>query len=101
MGKNLSEKLLESTACWTAAVRTAESKREDRLFDDPWAEALAGEAGAAWLAARPATGRQLRALDTASDPDKYGKYAAQLAGDGEERIALLDFMAGYNVATSK
>lgn len=54
MGKNLPEKLLESTACWTAAVRAAENKREDRLFDDPWAEALAGEAGAAWLAARPA-----------------------------------------------
>lgn len=54
MGKLLSNMLLESTAVWTAAVRAAESKREDRQFDDPWAEALAGEAGATWLAARPA-----------------------------------------------
>jgi methyltransferase (TIGR00027 family) len=49
-----SQKLLESTAGWTAAVRAAESKREDRLFNDPWAEALAGEPGLAWLAERPA-----------------------------------------------
>jgi len=54
MGKQLSNMLLESTASWTAAVRAAESKREDHLFFDPWAEALAGEAGAAWLAACPA-----------------------------------------------
>jgi len=30
-----------------------------------------------------------------------GKHATQLAGNGEERIALLDLMAGYNVAISK
>jgi methyltransferase (TIGR00027 family) len=53
MGKELSNTLLESTAGWTAAVRAAESKREDRLFDDPWAEALAGEVGATWLAQHP------------------------------------------------
>jgi len=52
--KESSQKLLESTASWTAAVRAAESKREERLFNDPWAEALAGERGAAWLAGRPA-----------------------------------------------
>jgi methyltransferase (TIGR00027 family) len=36
------------TACWTAAVRAHESPRADRLFDDPWAIALAGADGEAW-----------------------------------------------------
>jgi methyltransferase (TIGR00027 family) len=44
--------LLGSTARWTAAVRAQESAREDRLFDDPWAAALAGEEGMAWLSQR-------------------------------------------------
>jgi methyltransferase (TIGR00027 family) len=43
---------LEATARWTAAVRAAETEREDRLFEDPWADALAGDEGRAWLAAR-------------------------------------------------
>lgn len=41
---------LGATARWTAAARAAESARADRLFDDPWAAALA----AAWAANRPA-----------------------------------------------
>ncbi len=41
--------LLATTACWTAAIRAQESEREDRLFDDPWAAALAGPEGPAWL----------------------------------------------------
>ena len=44
--------LLASTARWTAAVRAQESTRPDALFRDPWAAALAGEEGAAWLAGR-------------------------------------------------
>lgn len=44
--------LLGSTACWTASVRALESRRPDRLFEDPWAESLAGPIGAAWLAQR-------------------------------------------------
>ena len=43
---------LGSTAHWTAAVRQMESAREDRLFSDPWAAALAGEEGAQWIAQR-------------------------------------------------
>ncbi len=43
---------LEATACWTAAVRAAESARRDRLFMDPWAEALAGPEGRAWIDVR-------------------------------------------------
>jgi methyltransferase (TIGR00027 family) len=48
------DSLLGATAHWTAAVRAMESAREDRLFDDPWATALAGEVGAAWGQARSA-----------------------------------------------
>jgi O-methyltransferase involved in polyketide biosynthesis len=29
---------LAATACWTAAVRARESRGEDRLFHDPWAD---------------------------------------------------------------
>ena len=43
---------LGSTALWTAAARAVESVREDRLFNDPWATALAGPEGAAWAANR-------------------------------------------------
>jgi methyltransferase (TIGR00027 family) len=43
---------LASTARWTAAVRAHESRRDDRLFHDPWAAALAGAEGAAWIARR-------------------------------------------------
>jgi len=43
---------LASTAHWTAAVRARESARDDRLFNDPWAGALAGREGIAWLEGR-------------------------------------------------
>ena len=49
--KTLSE-LLGSTAFWTASVRALESRRDDHLFNDPWADALAGEAGKAWIEQR-------------------------------------------------
>lgn len=51
--KEPSNHLLGATAFWTASVRARESSREDRLFDDPWATALAGEHGAMWIAQRP------------------------------------------------
>ncbi len=44
--KTTFDDLLGATARWTAAVRARESPREDRLFYDPWAAALAGEEGA-------------------------------------------------------
>jgi methyltransferase (TIGR00027 family) len=53
-GKITSNDLLGSTARWTASVRALETEREDRLFADPWAVALAGEAGRAWIEKRPA-----------------------------------------------
>ena len=50
----MSENSVSSTAHWTAAVRAKESERADSLFNDPWAAALAGEAGMAWIESRPA-----------------------------------------------
>lgn len=38
---------IEATARWTAAVRAQERARDDALFIDPWAAALAGEEGTA------------------------------------------------------
>lgn len=49
LGESTPEVLLGSTARRTAAVRAKESTRKDRLFNDPWAAALAGEEGAGWL----------------------------------------------------
>lgn len=43
---------LAATAHWTASVRARESARADGLFFDPFAAALGGEQGAAWLAER-------------------------------------------------
>ena len=41
---------VEATALMAAAARARESERADRLFDDPWAAALAGEEGFELLA---------------------------------------------------
>jgi methyltransferase (TIGR00027 family) len=43
---------LEATARWTAAVRALESARNDALFHDPWAGALAGPEGGSWIEGR-------------------------------------------------
>jgi methyltransferase (TIGR00027 family) len=45
MGDGRSSTALVSTAHWIAAVRARESGRPDRLFDDPYAAALAGPGG--------------------------------------------------------
>ena len=44
---------LGATAHWTASARALESERADRLLNDPWARALAGEVGAGWMAETP------------------------------------------------
>jgi len=59
-----SNSTLAATAFWTAAVRARESRREDRLFHDPWAEALAGEQGASWIAWHPEDSTITMALRT-------------------------------------
>jgi methyltransferase (TIGR00027 family) len=52
--KQLNDSLLTSTAHWTASVRAMESALPEGLFNDPWAAALAGQAGADWMAQRSA-----------------------------------------------
>ncbi|MBN1220539.1 MAG: SAM-dependent methyltransferase [Anaerolineae bacterium] len=49
----ISNDLLGFTARWTASVRALESQREGCLFNDPWAAALAGQEGEAWMEHRP------------------------------------------------
>jgi methyltransferase (TIGR00027 family) len=51
-----------ATAAWIAAARARESRRADRLFDDPWADELAGPAGSARLAASERDGGENRFL---------------------------------------
>jgi methyltransferase (TIGR00027 family) len=51
-----------ATAAWIAAARARESRRPDRLFDDPWADKLAGSAGSARPAASEGTGGENRFL---------------------------------------
>lgn len=43
MPESTNDVALGATSRWTAAVRAMEDARPDRLFHDPWAEALAGE----------------------------------------------------------
>jgi methyltransferase (TIGR00027 family) len=43
---------LGTTAHWTAAIRAKENEREDALIKDPWAAALAGQKGLAWIKER-------------------------------------------------
>jgi methyltransferase (TIGR00027 family) len=55
------------TARWVAAQRAQESKRAERLFEDPLAEALAGEDGFAMAAAA----REMRPALPKDAPDPY------------------------------
>ncbi|MEU9059257.1 SAM-dependent methyltransferase [Streptomyces sp. NPDC048430] len=61
---------VEKTALLTAALRAAESRREDRLYTDPYAAALVGEAGPRLLAEiRAATFPPGRQRSVPSTPD--------------------------------
>ena len=76
-----------ATASWTAAVRARESRREDRLFNDPWAEALAGEHGASWIAQRSEEGTITMVLRTRFFDD----FLEQIAG--VDKIRQIVFLA--------
>ncbi|MFG2531765.1 class I SAM-dependent methyltransferase [Streptomyces sp. NPDC048516] len=61
---------VERTALLTAALRAAESSRQDRLYDDPYAARLAGDAGPELLAEiREATFPKNAARTLPSTPD--------------------------------
>ncbi|MBB4908419.1 SAM-dependent methyltransferase [Actinophytocola algeriensis] len=61
---------IERTALLTAAIRAAESRRPDRLYDDPYAAAFAGDVGPELLAeVRSVTFPSGRARTLPSTPD--------------------------------
>ncbi len=80
------KKLLSSTAFWTASVRARESERQDRLFNDPWAAALAGEDGKRWIEGRPENSTLPIALRTRYFDDFLQRIANQ---EGIRQIVLL------------
>ena len=77
---------LEATARWTAAVRAAESARDDRLFDDPWAERLAGPEGRSWIDERSPDSVVPIALRTRYFDDWLGSISER---DGIRQIVLV------------
>lgn len=81
-----SDHLIGATARWAAAVRAAESGREDGLFNDPWASALAGNEGMEWLAGRPADSTLVMTLRTRYFDDFLRRVSSQ---DGLKQILLL------------
>jgi methyltransferase (TIGR00027 family) len=80
------DELLGATARWTAAVRARESAREDRLFYDPWAAALAGQAGEAWIEGRSEDSVAPIALRTRFFDDALQRMALQ---DGIRQVVLM------------
>jgi methyltransferase (TIGR00027 family) len=77
---------LASTAHWTAAVRAREHTRPDRLIDDPWAAALAGQEGAEWIAKRSEDSTVPIVLRTRYFDDFLARITQQ---DGIRQVVLL------------
>lgn len=76
---------LGMTAFWTASARAREGERPDRLFVDPWAAALAGPQGAAWIAQRPPDSTLPMVLRTRFFDD----FLQRLAGQEDIRQIVL------------
>ncbi|WP_030745040.1 class I SAM-dependent methyltransferase [Streptomyces sp. NRRL F-5135] len=78
---------VERTALLTAALRAVESRREDRLYEDPYAAALAGETGPGLLAeVHAATFPPGRARTLPSTPD-YNAIRTRFFDDYLQRAA--------------
>ena len=106
MFENISSRSrLALTASWTAAARSQESAREDRLFDDPWASALAGADGAAWLEQSSPEGVASVVLRTRFFDDYLLRIAREdgvrqvviVAAGLDTRVFRLDWPAGMQV----
>ncbi len=80
------DELLGATSRWTAAVRAKENARQDRLFTDPWAAALAGQEGQAWIEARPEDSVVPIAVRTRFFDDALQHMALQ---DGIRQVVLM------------
>ncbi len=77
---------LGHTARWTAAVRAVESARNDRLFSDPFAPALAGEEGMQWVTGRTGDSLAPIVLRTRFFDDRLSELSRQA---GIRQIVLL------------
>lgn len=77
---------LERTAHWMAAVRAAESQREDRLLEDPWAADLAGAAGEEWVRNRSMGRLASIVLRTRYFDDLLGRVVSE---EGVRQIVLV------------
>ncbi|XXT24007.1 SAM-dependent methyltransferase [Sorangium sp. So ce429] len=76
------------TALLVAAIRAEESKRSDRLFDDPFAHALAGDAGHAALRAyRAAVGPSIPIIEVRTR--WFDEALARAAATGIAQVVLL------------
>ncbi|HEX5828945.1 MAG TPA: SAM-dependent methyltransferase [Candidatus Limnocylindrales bacterium] len=73
------------TAAWAAAVRAHETQRKDALYRDPWAAALAGHEGEAWLAARTDAAVLPMVLRTRYFDD----WLERAVADGIDQVVLL------------
>ena len=76
---------MAGTAQWMAAARAVESRRPDRLFDDPWAALLAGRSGFAALEQQGGAGNPFLALRTWW----LDAWCAEAVADGLVQVVLL------------
>lgn len=75
------------TGLLVAALRAEESKRADRLFDDPFAEALAGDAGRAVLERYRAIGPSIPIIEVRTR--WYDESLLATAASGVRQVVLL------------
>ena len=77
---------LAATAEWIAAVRASETRRPDRLLDDPWAAALAGPHGEDWLGERAGSPALADMIIRARF---FDDFLRRVTGTGEVRQVVL------------
>lgn len=86
------------TSRWVAAVRERESRRSDRLFDDPWAGPLAGDEGRALMAAIESDMPRADPVDPAVADNPYltirtrfldDLLAEATGGDGLRQVVIM------------
>ena len=79
--------IVSQTALWTAAGRAYEVSRSDRLFDDPFASALAGPEGVAWLYSDPIEAQNTNYL--AIRTRFYDEWMQAVVAHGVKQVVLL------------
>ena len=77
---------LAATAEWIAAVRAGETRRPDRLLDDPWAAALAGPHGEDWAGERAGSPAL---ADMVIRARFFDDFLQRVTGTGEVRQVVL------------